>query len=109
MYKIEEAMALEPELMGRDWSKRLSAKASSVLRQAAQKQYSITFIGTGSSYHAALWAHWLCTRASAGKVASRAITTWDFLAQADALKATTGARAKELFVAVSHRGNSGLT
>lgn len=62
---------------------------------------TIVFVGTGSSYHCAQWAHWLCQLEGRGKIESRALSTRDFLdlpiAKAD------------LHVVVSHRGHKDLT
>ncbi|MEW6056216.1 MAG: SIS domain-containing protein [Bdellovibrionota bacterium] len=65
----------------------------------------ITFIGTGSSFHAALWAHWLCQLSGTKEIASQALTVWDFLAAG----ACAAPGRDEFTVVISHRGNRGLT
>lgn len=108
MSETEKAMARQAEILGLDWTKR----ASKEVREAAKGAKRLVFIGTGTSYHAALWAHWLCTSFSQGKIASRAATAWDELvARASGASSTSASADKtdEVVVVVSHRGNKGLT
>lgn len=90
--ETEKAILNEPALLALDWQARF--------KKAATKPRSIAFIGTGTSFHAALWAHWLCRIENA--LPSRATTTWDELA-------APLANEDELLVIISQRGNKGLT
>lgn len=108
MSETEKAIAKQPRLLGLDWSRRLRAIAP--LLNAKRSLPTVAFVGTGTSYHAALWAHWLCRLETDGQVISRASTTWDELA-AQPLKRRASARKvhDELLVVISHRGRKGLT
>lgn len=101
MSETEKAIATQAGILGLDWTKR----ASTELRAAARGARRFAFIGTGTSYHAALWAHWLCTHFSKGKIQSRAATTWDELVA----RSNGASDLDEVVVVVSHRGNKGLT
>lgn len=99
--ETEKAIRKQPELFALDWQERITDKARATIKGAK----SVTFIGTGTSYHCALWASWLCQSAGRGKVSARAISAWDFLV-GDCAKASPST---DLFVVISHRGNKGLT
>lgn len=99
--EIEKAIALQPGILGQDWSSRLDAKTRKIIKSAE----SITFIGTGTSFHCALWATWLAKLASHNKLEASAISTWDFLVN-QSHRSTPKSR---LFVVISHRGNKSLT
>ena len=94
--ETEIAILKEPALLALDWQARLKKTA----KLDRTKPSSVAFIGTGTSFHAALWAHWLCRSENA--LPSRASTTWDELA------APSG-KEDELLVIISQRGNKGLT
>jgi glucosamine 6-phosphate synthetase-like amidotransferase/phosphosugar isomerase protein len=99
--ETEKAVSRQAAILGQDWTERLSRAAAKAARGAPR----VTFVGTGTSYHCALWAHWLCRAYGAGRVGSRAISTWDFLAGGH------GARMgrEDLTVVISHRGNRAMT
>lgn len=105
MSETEKAMAHQPELLGLDWQKRLSTQVKKQLKGINQ----VTWVGTGSSYHCALWAHWLALSSGQSKITSQALSTWDLLSGFSLNKNFFPKSKKRLFVLISHRGNKGLT
>lgn len=100
MSETEKAIIQQPGILALDWGARLSPTA----RAQASRATSVTFVGTGTSYHCALWAEWLC-RSMGAAIPIRTVSTWDFLAGKLAAEATS----RELFVVISHRGRKNLS
>jgi fructoselysine-6-P-deglycase FrlB-like protein len=103
--QTETAIDFQPELLQLDWTKRVSKEVSKLLKGIQ----AVTFVGTGSSYHVALWSHWHCLAETKGLIRSRAITSWDFLVGPYSDKKAKLLESKELIVVISHRGNRGMT
>lgn len=101
MSHTELSIARQASILANDWSEQMTGGIRDALKGAKR----LAFVGTGTSYHAALWAHWLCLSFSKGKIKSRAATSWDELTN----RLAGYADADETLIVVSHRGNRNLT
>lgn len=103
MSETEKAMAKQAEILNKKWQDLFSTDVAKTLRGIKQ----ISFIGTGTSYHCALWTHWLALRFGKGAIKTRAISSYDFLLEQEAAKIKHAKN--HLFVVISHRGYKSLT
>ncbi len=95
----QRAIENTPKVFSTNWKKKSQTSRSLITKTKPKR---IIFVGTGSSYHVALWACW--ARVELGiTLETIPITSWEILARR--LSPGKG----DLLVFISHRGKSGLT
>lgn len=102
MNKITETQkAIESSVKITNWNWAEKIKSAKQYIQV-KKPNRIIFVGTGSSYHVALWSTWLCTLTKY-KHETLCFTSWEMLSGKFKPNKT------DLLIFISHRGYQGLT
>lgn len=97
--ETQKAIESSIEITNWNWSEKIK---SSQKYLNIKKPKRVIFIGTGSSYHVAIWSTWFCTLTKY-RCETLCFTSWEMLAG----KFTP--HKNDLLVCISHRGNQGLT